>query len=70
MTLLLYAAEHLFIITLHGPHGKRRLLMSGIVLGLFTAPLHSIVRGADHIENNISIVEVCLPRARVYQVIA
>jgi hypothetical protein len=43
--LLLYAAKHFFIITLHGPHGKRRLLLSRIVLGVFTAPLHSNGRG-------------------------
>jgi predicted transporter len=32
-----------------------------IILGVFTAPLHSNGRGADHIENSLSIVEACLP---------
>jgi hypothetical protein len=36
---------------------------------VFTVPLHSNGRGADHIENSISIVEACLPRAGVYRVV-
>jgi hypothetical protein len=54
----------------HGPHGKHRLLLSHIVLGVFTASLHSNGCGGDHIGNSLSIVEVCLPLARVYQVVA
>jgi hypothetical protein len=50
------AAEHFFIITLHSPHGKDSLLLSSIILGIFTAPLHSNGRGADHIENILSVV--------------
>jgi hypothetical protein len=46
---------------LHGPYGKHRLLLSRIVLGVFTAPLHSNDRGADHIEDSLSIVEAFLP---------
>jgi hypothetical protein len=58
----LYCSVEFFsIITLHGPHEKHRLLLSHNVLGVFTAPLHSNGRGADHIENNLSIIEACLP---------
>jgi hypothetical protein len=60
-SILLYAAEHFFITTLHGTRGKRRLLLFRIVLGVFTAPLHSNGRGTDHTENRLSIVEECLP---------
>jgi hypothetical protein len=59
-----------YLLSLHGPHGKHRLLLSRIVLGLFTAPLHSNGRGSDYIENSFSIVDACLPRARVYRVVA
>jgi hypothetical protein len=44
--------------------------MSCVVLGVFTAPLRSNGRGADHIENNLSLVKACLPRTRVYLVVA
>jgi hypothetical protein len=37
--------EFCFITTLLGPHGKHRLLLSCIVLGVFTATLHSNGRG-------------------------
>jgi hypothetical protein len=57
---LLYAAEHFFMMTLHGPHRKHSLLWSHIVLGVFTAPLHSNGHGVDHIENSLSIVETFL----------
>jgi hypothetical protein len=63
---LFYLIKFFFITTLHEPHEKHRL----IVLGVFAAPLHSNARGANHIENSLSIVEACLPRARVYRVIA
>jgi hypothetical protein len=53
--------EFFFITTLHGPHGKHRLLLSLTVSGVFTAPLHSNGRGADQIENRLSFVEACLP---------
>jgi hypothetical protein len=49
-----------FITTLHGPHGKCRVLLSHIVLGLFTTPLHSNNRGMDNIENSLSVVEACI----------
>jgi hypothetical protein len=39
---------------LHGLHGNHRLLLSRIVLGVFTAPLHSNGRGADHTANRLS----------------
>jgi hypothetical protein len=64
-SILLCAAEHFFISTIHGLHGKHRLLLLRIVLEMFTAPLHSNGRGADHIENSLSIVDACLPRARL-----
>jgi hypothetical protein len=32
-----------------------------IVLGVFTAPWHISGRGADHIQNSLSVVEACLP---------
>jgi hypothetical protein len=64
------SVEFFFITTLHGPHGKRRLLLSHIVLGELTAPLYSNDRGADHIENSLSIVETRSPRARVYTFVA
>jgi hypothetical protein len=35
-SMLLYDAEHFFITTLHGPRGKHRLLLSRIVLVVFT----------------------------------
>jgi hypothetical protein len=70
-SLLLYAAGHFFITTLHGPHRKHRLQLSRIVLDVLTAPLHNNSRGADRVlENNLSVVEQYLPRARVYRVIA
>jgi hypothetical protein len=65
-----YWSIEFFITPLHRPYGKLRLLLSPIVLGVFTAPLHSNGRGADHIENILSIVEECLPQARVYRVVA
>jgi hypothetical protein len=40
---------------------KTPSLLSRIVLGVFTAPLHSSGRGTDHIENSLSVVEACLP---------
>jgi hypothetical protein len=60
------SVEFFFVTTLHEPHGKHRLLLSRIILFVFTAPLHSNGRGADHIENNLSIFEAftagtCLP---------
>jgi hypothetical protein len=61
--------EFFFITALHGPHGKHFLIISLIVLGLFTAPLHSNGLGSDHIENSLSIVEACLNRAPVYRVV-
>jgi hypothetical protein len=51
-----------FITTLHVPHGKHRLSLSRVLSGVFTAPLHSNGRGANHIENSLSTVETCLPR--------
>jgi hypothetical protein len=62
--------EFFFITTLHGPHGKHRLLLHRIILGVFIAPLHRYGRGADHIENSLSTVEACLPRTRVHRVVA
>jgi hypothetical protein len=61
--------DFFFTTTLHGPHGKHRVLLSRIVLAVFTALLHSNGPGADHIENSLSILEACLPRARVYRVV-
>jgi hypothetical protein len=49
---------------------QKHLPLSRIVLGVFTAPLHSNGRGVDHIETGLSIVEACLLQARVYQVVA
>jgi hypothetical protein len=34
--------------------------LSRNVLGVFTAPLHSNGRGADHEENRLYIIEACL----------
>jgi hypothetical protein len=45
--------EFFFITTLHGPQEKRRLLLSRVVLGVFTAPMYNNGRGADHIENKL-----------------
>jgi hypothetical protein len=45
-------------------------MLSRIVLGMFATPLHINVRGTYRIENSLSIVEACLLRARVYQVVA
>jgi hypothetical protein len=59
-----------FITTLTGLHGKQHLLLSRIVLRVFTAPLRSNGRGADHTEKSFSIVEACLQPARVYRVLA
>jgi hypothetical protein len=44
--------EFFFITALHGPHAKHRLVLSRIVLGVFTAALHSKVRGTEHTENS------------------
>jgi hypothetical protein len=66
-SLLSCSIDFFFITTLHRPHRKHRLLLSRIVLGVFTAPLHNKNRGAGYIENNLSIVEACLPQALVYQ---
>jgi hypothetical protein len=49
-----------FITTLHGLHGKHCLLLSRIVLGVFTAPLHSNGRGEEYIENILLLTRVCL----------
>jgi hypothetical protein len=67
---MLYAAEQFFVTTLHGPRRKHRLILSRFVLGQFTAPLISNGRGAEQIENNLSIVEEFLPRACVYRAVA
>jgi hypothetical protein len=56
---LLCSVEFFFISTLHGPHGKHRLLLTRIVLGVFTTPLHSNGRGADHTEDNLLLRRVC-----------
>jgi hypothetical protein len=69
-SLLLYAAKHFFIITLHGLYGKHRPLLSSIVLGVLTAPLYSNGRSMDHTENSLSIVEASLLQARLYRVVA
>jgi hypothetical protein len=45
----------------HFARTPRKHLLSHIVLGMFTAPFHSNGRGADRIENSLSIVEACLP---------
>jgi hypothetical protein len=59
-SLLFYAVEHFFIITLHGPHGKHNLLFSAIAFGVLTAPLHSNGGDSNHIENTASIIkEAC-----------
>jgi hypothetical protein len=50
--------EFFFITTLHGPYGKYRLLSS-----------RSNGRGANDIEDSVSVVEACLPQARVYRVV-
>jgi hypothetical protein len=55
------SVEFFCMTTLHGRHGKHRLLLSRIILGVFTAPLHSNGRGADHVGNSTSVVEACLP---------
>jgi hypothetical protein len=52
--------EFFFITTLNGPHWKQHLLLSRIVLCVFTAPLHSNGCGANQIEKSPSIVEECL----------
>jgi hypothetical protein len=70
LSTLCCSVEFFFITTLHWPHGKHHLLLSRILLGVFTAPLHSNGRGADNIENSLSIIEACLPRAPVYLVVA
>jgi hypothetical protein len=62
--------EFFFITNFHGPHGKHHILLSRIVLGVFTAPLHSNGCGTGHTENSLSIAEACLLRAHVYRVIA
>jgi hypothetical protein len=67
LSTLFCSIELFFISTLHKSRGKHGLLFSRIVLGVFTAPLHSSGGGADNKENNLSIVEACLPRARVYR---
>jgi hypothetical protein len=52
-----------FLITiLHGSHEKHCFLLSSIILGVFTAPLHNNGCCADHIENSLPIVKACLPR--------
>jgi hypothetical protein len=61
--------ELFFITTSHGSHGKHRLLLSRIVSGVSTAPLHSNGRDTDHIQNSLCIVEACLSRAHVYRVV-
>jgi hypothetical protein len=45
-----YTAKHFFIFTLQRPHGKHRLLLSRIVLGALTAPLHGNGHCVDHID--------------------
>jgi hypothetical protein len=67
---ILYAAEHFFIITLRGRHRKHRILLSRIVLGVCTAPLHSNSRSMGLIQNSLNIVEAFFPLARVYQAVA
>jgi hypothetical protein len=52
------------------PKVNARLLLSSILLGVFTALLHNNGRGANHTENNLSIVEAYLPRAGVCRVVA
>jgi hypothetical protein len=49
---------------------KTQLLLSPIVLCVFTAPQQSNGRNADHIENSLPTVGAFLPRARVYRVVA
>jgi hypothetical protein len=54
---------------LHRPHRKHSLLLSHIVLGVFTAALHSNGRSTDCIENTLFVVEACLLQVRVYRVV-
>jgi hypothetical protein len=70
LSTLCCSIELFFITTLHGLQGKHRLLLPLIVLGVFSAPLHSNGRGADHIDNILTTAEECLPRERVYRVVA
>jgi hypothetical protein len=51
-------------------HAENTASIVPYCLGVFTAPLHSNDRGADHIENNLSIVEECLPQTCLYRVVA
>jgi hypothetical protein len=48
-------ADHAYSEPLNSSHGKHCLLLSCIVLDIFTAPLHSNGHGMDHIENILSI---------------
>jgi hypothetical protein len=57
--------EFFFITILHLPQRKHGLLLCRMVLVVFSAKLHNNGRGTDHIENSLSIVEACLPHARV-----
>jgi hypothetical protein len=68
-SLLCCSIEFFFVITLHGPHGKNRLLLFRIVLGEFITPLHRGGRGAGHIENSVCIVEACSLRSLLYPVV-
>jgi hypothetical protein len=58
------STEFFSTITLYGHHGKYCLLFSHIVLGVFTAPLHSNDSGADHVENILLLS--CVYRGHVF----
>jgi hypothetical protein len=60
-----YAAEHVFITTLHGSRRKTQ----PICWSVFTAPLHSNGR-KPHRKHSFSVVAACLPRARVHRSVA
>jgi hypothetical protein len=70
LSTLCWSTGFFFTIILHGPVVKHRFPLFRIVLGVFTAPLHSNGHGAYHVEISFSVAEACLPRARVYRVVA
>jgi hypothetical protein len=43
-----------------------RVKVKALEVGVFTAPVYSNGHGADHIGNNLPIVETYLPQAQVY----
>jgi hypothetical protein len=58
---LFCSVEFFFLTSLHWPHRKHCLLLSHIVLGMFTAPLYSNGCSVVHLENSLCVVEACLP---------